>query len=43
MSPEIQVCYEHGFGIRKSREIRKEHALAQKQVTQEANEGPLNA
>jgi SP family myo-inositol transporter-like MFS transporter 13 len=40
---EIQVCYEHGFGIRKSREIRQEHALAQKQINREVNEGPLNA
>ncbi|KAJ9109092.1 Myo-inositol transporter 1A [Naganishia friedmannii] len=40
---EIQICYEHGFGIAKSREIRREHALARKQVLTDANEGSLQA
>ncbi|KAJ9128194.1 Myo-inositol transporter 1A [Naganishia onofrii] len=40
---EIQVCYKYGFGIAKSREIRKEHALARKQMHNEANEGSLQA
>jgi SP family myo-inositol transporter-like MFS transporter 13 len=38
---EVQECYKHGFGIRKSKEIRAAHKLAYKERDEQAAHGPL--